>query len=315
MTLPEHIAPMLAVIAKPFDDPDFLFEVKWDGLRCIAFFDGQKQRLQSRNFKEFSPRFPELSPLGRSIEAKNAVVDGEIVTFYNGKPNFLRLQPRIHARTPSKIEWGVREAPVVFIAFDLLFLNDRSLMSQPLKERRSLLTSVAGASPILQLSEATPGQGIAFFEAVKGLALEGIVGKDIKGQYLPGKRSPLWRKIKVLQCEPFVICGYTTNPTGRKDLSAMALGGFIGNDLVYFGLVGTGLSQQEIDRLLDLLAPTTTDKSPFTKALHIPSGIHWVKPQWVCDVEYLELTGDAHLRHPLYRGLRTDLSLQDCVKG
>lgn len=315
MTLPIQIAPMLATLSEPFDDPDFLFEIKWDGLRCIAFIEGERQRLQSRNFKEFTPRFPEFATLGSTIDAKEAVLDGEIVTFYQGKPNFLRLQPRVHARTPARIENGVREAPAVFVTFDLLHLNGQSLMELPFEKRRARLAEIAHPSETLQVSEVTPGQGRALFEAAKGLSLEGIVGKAAYGRYLPGKRSSLWKKVKVLQKEPFIICGFTTNPSGRKDLSSLAIGGLVGGSIVYFGLVGAGLSQHEIDRLLTVLAPIAMPKSPFATPPRLPMPIQWVKPHWVCEVEYLELTGDAHLRHPLYRGLRTDLTPNDCIKG
>lgn len=315
MTLPRQISPMLATLSEPFDAPDFFFEVKWDGLRCIAFIEGETQRLQSRNFKEYGTRFPELSTLREQIDAKDAVLDGEIVTFYQGKPNFLRLQPRIHARASSTIERYAQASPSVFIAFDLLYLNGRSLMDLPLIERRNQLSSLIHPGPILQLSEATESQGLAFYEAVKGLGLEGMVGKASHGRYLPGKRSSLWRKVKVLRLEPFIICGFTTNPTGRRDLSALALGGLVEDQLTYFGLVGTGLSQQEINRLLDILLPTVNPRSPFVNTPRISSPVFWVEPRWVCEVEYLELTGDAHLRHPLYRRLRTDLGPSDCIKG
>ena len=313
MILPHTLQPMLAVASEPYDADDHLFEIKWDGLRCLAFCENGT-RLQSRNLRDLTPRFPELAQIHSSTTGSNMILDGEIVTFFNGKPSFLRLQPRIHARSESGIRAGLTKAPAVYIVFDLLFLNGQSLLEHPLEERRKLLAHVVSPGPVIQLSEITYGHGLALFAAAKDMGLEGVVGKHKNSIYLPGKRSKQWRKVKAVQLGYFLICGYTQNPTGRQDLSALALAVPLGEKYGFYGLVGTGLSQNEINRLLSILTPLATKEPPiFAWPVKSPSGIRWVEPKIICEVEYLELTSDYHLRHPLYLGLRPDKERKDCI--
>jgi DNA ligase D-like protein (predicted ligase) len=315
MTLPQTLQPMLAVASEPYDADDHFFEIKWDGIRCLSFCD-KETRLQSRNLRDLTSRFPELAQIHSLIAGSKVLLDGEIITFLNGKPSFLSLQPRIHARTKSSIYAGMAKAPAVYIVFDLLYLNGQSLLEHPLEERRDLLTRIVSPGQIIQLSEVTRGQGVALFAAAKSMGLEGIVGKDKNSIYLPGKRSKKWRKVKAVRHGYFLICGYTKNPTGRHDLSALALAIPIEQKYGYFGLVGTGLSQNEIDHLLSILTPLSIREPPrFSWPIKSPSGICWVEPKIVCEVEYLELTSDHHLRHPLYLGLRSDKEREDCTIG
>jgi DNA ligase D-like protein (predicted ligase) len=315
MTLPAAIKPMLATASEPFDSPNHLFEVKWDGLRCIAFLDGAT-RLQSRNLKDLSAGFPELNDLHRFVDGHETVLDGEVITLLDGKPNFLKLQRRIHSKTAASIQQAAREVPCIFMAFDLLYLNGRETMSLPLEERRALMTQAVHPEGVLQISETTAEQGTALFEATKRLGLEGVVGKERLSRYLPGKRSTDWRKIKSIKRNTFFICGYTTNPLGRQDLSALALAARVGQQLGFFGLVGTGLSQSIIDSLLVRLSPLRTEAPPpfIWPAPRLPH-LQWVKPVLICEVEYLELTPDLHLRHPCFKGLREDCGENDCRMG
>lgn len=317
--LPPTIPPMLAEPAEPFDDPRCVFEVKWDGMRCIAFRDGNIPgglRLQSRGLRDVTARFPDLAGLRQAVRGPGVVLDGEIVAFHDDKPSFLRLQPRIHARTESSIRSLVKEVPVVFVAFDILYLDGRPVMGHEWGERREMLADALSSHACVQLSEATEGCGIALFEAVKEMGLEGIVGKVRDGAYLPGKRSRLWRKVKALQRGHFLVCGYTVNPTGRNDLSSLALAGIVRGQHVFSGLVGAGLSQSSIDELLHLLAPLHTGSSPeFAWPTEAPTGVRWVRPELVCEVEYLEVTPGGQLRHPVFRGLRRALGSEDCIKG
>src|SRR5690554_3974889 len=315
-SFPQQIRPMLAMPAEPFDSAAHLFEIKWDGLRCLAFL-AENTHLQSRNLREITFQYPELSDLHRIIRADRAILDGEIIVFNEGSgtPNFFKLQSRMHAKTSGSIKAGRRENPVIYVVFDLLFLQEENLLQVPFWKRREYLEGIYAPSPHLILSECFPEQGRSFFAQVKKLGLEGIVAKERNGLYFPGKRSPVWKKSRVTRSAHFIICGYTKNPRGRADLSALVIGlqGRKGEGFWPYGLVGAGLSQGEIDYLLGLLKIRTTEKHPFT---HPPEpsiqNAVWVRPELVCEVEYLEVTPDRRLRHPLYRGLRPEISPEEC---
>ncbi|HHW12631.1 MAG TPA: ATP-dependent DNA ligase [Firmicutes bacterium] len=300
--LPLKIAPMLAVSAPPFDSPDYHFELKWDGIRCLAFLTATT-RLQSRNGREISFQYPELDNLHRQVKVSDVVLDGEIIALADGKPSFFRLQSRMHTTSAAGIREASRTNPVLYVAFDLLYLKGESLMNQPLATRQELLHKVVNPSPHLMISTPIPHAGTALFKQVAALGLEGVVGKDKNSPYLPGKRSPYWKKARVVRNNDFVICGYTTNPQGRPDLSAILVGLYAGKELHSYGLVGTGFSQSEINHLLTLFAGLKRTESPLAAPPMLPN-LHWLEPRLVCEVEYLAVTPDRHLRHPRYKGLR-----------
>ena len=302
MALPRQIPPMLAVSAPPFDSPAYRFEIKWDGLRCLAFLE-EATRLQSRNGRTITFQYPELTDLHRQVNASGVVLDGEIIALADGKPNFSRLQNRMHATSAAGIQAGARQHPVIYVAFDLLYHKGQSLMAHPLEARQEMLYTVVTPGPHLIISEAIPEAGQALFARVAALGLEGVVGKAKNSPYLPGKRSPHWKKARVTKNADFVICGYTVNPQGRADLSALVIGLYAGEKLVSYGLVGTGLGQQEIDHLLRLFSPLLREKPPLVDPPPLKK-VRWLEPCLVCEVEYLAVTPDRHLRHPLYKGLR-----------
>jgi DNA ligase D-like protein (predicted ligase) len=302
MALPMQIAPMLAVSAPPFDSPAYRFEIKWDGLRCLAFLE-ETTRLQSRNGRTITAQYPELNDLHRQVKAAGVVLDGEIIVLADGKPSFSRLQNRMHATSALGIREGVRHNPVIYVVFDLLYHQGQSLMTRPLEVRQEALYSLVTPGPHLIISEPIPETGKALFTQVAALGLEGIVGKAKNSPYLPGKRSPHWKKARVTKEADFVICGYTTNPKGRTDLSALVIGLYAGEKLLSYGLVGAGLGQREIEHLLRLFAPLQQEKTPLANP-PVLKNVRWLKPRLVCAVEFLAVTPDGHLRHPLYKGLR-----------
>ncbi|HEY8391251.1 MAG TPA: non-homologous end-joining DNA ligase [Capillibacterium sp.] len=302
MVLPLRIAPMLAVSAPPFDSPAYSFEIKWDGLRCLAFLE-KATRLQSRNGRTITFQYPELFDLHRQVKAAGVVLDGELIVLADGRPSFSRLQNRMHATSAAGIQAGARHHPVVYVVFDLLYYQGKSLMAQPLEARQELLHQVVTPGPHLIISEAIPGAGQALFDRAAALGLEGVVGKARNSPYLPGRRSPYWKKARVTKSADFVICGYTTKPEGRADLSALVIGLYTGEKLVSYGLVGTGLGKQEIDHLLHLFYPLRRENPPLTDPPALKM-VHWLEPGLVCEVEYLAVTPDRRLRHPLYKGLR-----------
>jgi len=298
------LRPMLAVSSPPFDSPHFLYEVKWDGYRCLAYIVG-KTILQSRNLRDFTPSFPELSNLHYRVKAQPVVLDGEIIILdEKGLPSFNLLK----ARGSLTGEWKVRRAasrfPALFVAFDLLYYRGENIMSKPIEVRKSLLQESVSGSDNLALSNFIDTYGTSFFESCLKQGLEGVMAKEKGSPYLPGRRSSYWRKFKRTQQGQFLILGYQPG-TGRRRLGALLLGEYKNGRLIYRGKVGTGFDREEEERLLMQLERLSTTDPPFKEPVPGLTRPRWVEPRLICKVEYLEETPEGFLRHPSYRGLWT----------
>jgi bifunctional non-homologous end joining protein LigD len=306
---PPTYEPMMAVLtAEPFDDDEWLFEVKWDGHRCLANL-GTSTRLTSRTRRDMTAQFPELIDLHRQLAARNAVVDGEIVALdRDGRPSFERMQDRFH-RTPEELARNKGRVPVQFLAFDLLWLDGQSLLELPLRERRARLEEVLVETRDIRLSQVVEGAGTAFFEQVKALKLEGIVAKRTASPYRPGTRSADWRKIKALCLQDCVIVGWTPGKGGRAaTLGSLLLAVYDDGRLRYAGNVGTGFTHAFLADLLDRLQELQVPKPMFEgfEGTPRPRGARFVRPELVCEVEYLRWTEDNKLRASSFKGLRPD---------
>jgi len=306
---PPTYEPMMAVLtAEPFDDDEWLFEVKWDGHRCLANL-GQATRLTSRTGRDMTAQFPELIDLHRQLAARNAVVDGEIVALdRDGRPSFERMQDRFH-RTPEELARNKGRVPVQFLAFDLLWLDGQPLLELPLHERRARLVEVLVETRDIRLSQVVEGAGTAFFEQVKALQLEGIVAKRAASPYRPGTRSHDWRKIKALCVQDCVIVGWTPGKGGRAaTLGSLLLAVYDDGRLRYAGNVGTGFTHAFLADLLDRLQELQVPQPMFEgfEGTLRPRGARFVRPELVCEVEYLRWTGDNKLRASSFKGLRPD---------
>jgi bifunctional non-homologous end joining protein LigD len=306
---PPTYEPMMAVLtAEAFDDDDWLFEVKWDGHRCLANL-GTSTRLTSRTTRDMTAQFPELIDMHRQLAARNAVVDGEIVALdRNGRPSFERMQDRFH-RTPEELARNKGRVPVQFLAFDLLWLDGQSLLDLPLAERRARLVEVLVETKDIRLSQVVEGAGKAFFDQVKALGLEGIVAKRAVSPYRPGTRSHDWRKIKALCLQDCVIVGWTPGKGGRAaTLGSLLLAVYDGGRLRYAGNVGTGFTHAFLADLLARLEELQVDKPQFEgfEGNLRPRGARFVRPELVCEVEYLKWTQDDKLRASSFKGLRPD---------
>lgn len=308
--LPDHLRPMLAKLSLPFDSPEFHYEIKWDGYRCLAFLNGAT-RLQSRNLKELSGLFPELSSLHLQCRKAGCLLDGEIVTFRNGLPSFQRLQKRAQLCSPEQIRTASRSDPVVYIAFDLLYLEEKPVYHAPWKERRGLLLDLVRPTELFILSEAIPARGVEFFQAAAAKGLEGVMAKRADSPYLPGKRSDFWLKFKSRRKGYFVICGYRLQLKDCR-IRSLILGAYQDEQLIFRGTVGSGLPPSELDTIKQLLEELETEVCPFTGATLRKKGITWLEPRLVCEVEYLELTDEGYLRHPSFKNFRPDLKTEDC---
>lgn len=305
------LRPMLAVAGEVFNSDEHIFEVKWDGYRCLAYL-GATTALRSRNLKDFTPVFPELGGLHNACRELPAIVDGEVVVFDNGQPSFNKLQARGRLVDRGRVQAAARTSPALYVAFDLLYAGGTPLMEKTLKERKDILEQVMSSTGGLIVSQFVPGQGLEFAEACTAKGLEGVMAKRLDSPYLPGRRSRYWRKIHDHPVADLVICGYQPGRGGRR-LGALVLGCYREGQLVYCGKVGTGFDRAEEDMLLKLLDVLAEPDA----VLRLPEierrRTRWTKPLLVCAVRYLALTGEGLLRHPSYQGLREDKSPRECV--
>lgn len=298
-----RVRPMLAESAPgPFDRAGWLFEVKWDGYRALAFLEregeGGRTRLQSRNMRNLTPNYPGLGQLHQGLEGRSALVDGEIVALRDGRPDFQTLQ--------------AGGGPVIFVAFDLLALDGVVVTGYPLVERRELLARRLSPAVELVLSSAVADQGVEFYNAAVENGLEGIIGKRGDSRYHPGRRTRDWLKVRNVRRVYAVVAGYTRGADARP-FGALVLGLF-GSDgrLHYAGHVGTGFGEREMKALLSRLGEPTECALAGGEPRSMRGRVVWVEPRTVVEVEYLEWTREARLRHPVYRGVRPDQEAGDC---
>ena len=310
--VPKTINPMLARMARhPFDSSDHLFELKWDGIRALAYIDGGQLRLQSRNLKDITHHFPELSVLPKLVKADQAILDGELVCFdQEDRPSLSRMQQRLQRQATGRV---VRSPRVHFVAFDLLFLRGKSVMNEPLEQRKNLLHEVLKPTEVAQACDFIETDGNAFFQATCDHGLEGIMAKDKSGVYLAGKRSTSWLKVKrVRECE-FVIGGYAFGGQRKELFSSLLLGLYDDRQgFAFVGQVGTGISKTEARQLHSLLEPLHISDRPFANPPNLQKFIYWCRPELVCRVEYGEFTTEGKLRYPVYQMLRDDKPATDC---
>jgi bifunctional non-homologous end joining protein LigD len=299
---PGFIPPMLAtLVAAPFDDPDWLFEVKWDGFRVEAIVDDGDVRLWTRGEQDASRYFGDFLRRPDWIAARSAVVDGEVIALDDrGEPDFAALQAGIKGR--GSLTHGPN--PFVYEVFDLLHLDGRSLLEEPLEERRRLLAGALRADPRVRLSEHVERDGLAFFEAAKARALEGIMAKDRHSPYLPGKRSLAWQKIKIRPEQELVVGGWAKGTGKAVDLGALLVGVYEDAALRYAGKVGAGFTDANRAELLAAIGPLAADESPFTPPPPRPvsRSALWLRPELVIRAEFAGWTGDGLVRQAAYKG-------------
>jgi bifunctional non-homologous end joining protein LigD len=296
---------MLAtLVGAPFDDPDWLFEVKWDGFRVETVVDGDRVRLWTRGEQDAARYFgPFLDP-PTWIAAKGAIVDGEVIALDgHGEPDFALLQARIKGRGTA-----AEPTPFVYEVFDLLHLDGRSLLDEPLEERRGLLTDVLRPDPRVRLSEHVEADGLAFFEAARVRGLEGIMAKDRRSPYLPGKRSDRWQKVKIRPEQELVVGGWAAGTGKAVDLGALLVGVYEDGALRYAGKVGAGFTNDSRAELLAAVAPLAAETPPFVAPPPRAAArdAHWIRPELVIRAEFAGWTGDGLVRQASYKGIELE---------
>ncbi len=303
--MPQRIEPMLATLAaKPFSDQNWLFEIKWDGYRVQAVVADKAVRIWTRNLHDAETYFPRLLTPATWIEAREAIVDGEVVALDDdGRPDFGLLQERL----------GDKSAPgLVFQAFDLLYLDGRSLLDVPLEDRKRLLKSVLRPHPRVRFAAHVDGEGLAFFEAARDQGLEGVIAKLRRSRYEPGRRSSSWLKLKIRPEQELVVGGWTPGEGQAKDLGAVAVGVYEDGRLRFSGKVGSGFDARTRRVVLDRLAAIETDDPPFDPPPPRDyrgrwggdlGGIHWVRPELVIRAELGGWSRDGMVRQAAFKGI------------
>lgn len=294
-----------------FDSPDWAFQVKWDGVRILAHIDSGRVLLFNKRLHERTRQYPEIvRELAESIQAEQAVLDGEVICLVNGKPHFGRVLQRDWATNPASIKNLVGRLPVAFVVFDIVLLNGELLGKRSFEDRQALLREAVGTGKVVFPTDTFNGDGCSLFQAVVARDMEGIVAKQRQSPYLIGKKSDLWRKIKNTKRQCFVAAGCTLQ--GQRP-NALLLGAYLGEALVYVGRVGIGLTEKLIDTLSSRFPRDGSVRSPFAHPPRLRGEtIQWFTVFPVVNVEFLEWTDDMKLRHPKIIGFCTSPS-SSCV--
>ena len=296
------------------------FEIKWDGMRVIAFIDEAGVRLQSANLLDATASFPELIGLADATDGLESVVlDGEVVAFADdGRPSFGRIQDRMHVKDPTEAQRRARANPVSYVVFDLLHINGTDTMRLPLTDRRRLLDQTLEPGLHWRLAEVHTEGAAELLAVVTEQRLEGLIAKQDASQYLEGKRSPSWRKIKPRRRQEFVVGGWTEGRDGRQGSIGSLLLGYhdAAGELRHAGSVGSGLDAESLVEWGRLVTESARAESPFAGPPPASLGrtFHWIDPIHVVEVAFGEWTADGNLRHPSYLGRRTDKDPREVVR-
>jgi bifunctional non-homologous end joining protein LigD len=303
--MPHGIQPMLATLVKePFDHPDWIFEVKWDGYRAVAEIRDKAVSLYSRNGISFDKKFSPVVDSLRTLRC-DAVLDGEIVVVDDqGRPDFQILQ---HHR-----DFG--SGHLLYTVFDLLYFQGHDLTGLPLVRRKELLKSILPSTPTIRFSDHVWKEGILFYSVAKEKGLEGIIAKHSQSVYEAGRRSPQWLKMKVQLTQEAVIGGFTEPGGGRKYFGALVLGVYEGSRLTPIGHVGSGFTANHLSDIHARLEPLIQKECPFNVKPETHAAVTWVKPELVCEVALSGWTEDAAMRHPIFLRLREDKAAAEAVR-
>jgi bifunctional non-homologous end joining protein LigD len=308
----------LATLAeRPFSDPAWLFEIKYDGVRVLASRRGDRVELYGRSGQDTTSRYPEVVRALRALPVDSFVIDGEIVALDDaGRPSFQRLQPRMALTDPREIERAAAKRPAIGVFFDCLMLDDRDLRKLPLVDRKECLRLLVPSLGVIRYGDHVAEAGEAFFELASERRLEGMVAKKARSLY-SGARTRDWIKIKCQRRQEFVIGGYTDPQGSRGHFGALHLGVYDGPAsaprLVYVSKVGTGFDDALLKTILDKLRPLSRSAPPFdTGAIPTGRGDHWVEPRLVAEVRFTDWTEDGGIRHPTFIGLRDDKKPTEC---
>lgn len=304
----KNIKPMLiGVEGEAFDSDEYLYELKLDGERCIAYLDGDGTDLRNKRNMKMLPKVPELSQIHKQVKCR-CILDGELAVIHEGKPDFFLIQKRSMMSNPMKIELEAQRHPACFTAFDILYYEDHPVTDLPLTERKKLLESVVREEfARFAVSRSIEGQGTAFYQLAEQQNLEGIVAKWKDSRYYFDKRTKDWIKCKNLKDSDYVVCGYIPK---ENHMTSIILGQYRDRQLIYKGHVTLGVGGESFRKIREL---PKINYPP----MDVPDGNEnavWVQPQLVCTVKYMMKTESGSLRQPVFKGLRTDKQPKECLE-
>ena len=306
-SFPDEVRPMQAAsVEAPFSSPEYIFEVKWDGLRCVLFRDPSGHvRLQDRALNDITADVPEVVAAGKRVPA-GSVIDGELVaTDSDGRPNYPRLRRRLAAGAELK-----DEIPTAYLAFDALYLEGKPLLRQPVIRRRARLARSVEAGGHMFVPDHIENDGVELFEACLERGLEGVVAKHVQSPYVPGQRSPFWLKVKAVKSDDFVVIGWM----GERPFDALVVGYHEDGRLLPCGTVGGGYDDQAMSLIRERLVELATDTSPLEPAPIVTKPVRWVRPELVVSIRYSEWSPDGTLRFPIFNGVRPEVLPDEAVR-
>jgi bifunctional non-homologous end joining protein LigD len=311
--VPEEIEPMLGRTGPlPESSAEWGFEFKWDGVRAITYWDGQRIRLESRNHLDMTFRYPELRDLGAAL-GLNAAVDGEIVALdEHGRPSFSRLQQRMHADKPGSLQVRL-DVPIRYYIFDLLHLNGMTVLDRTYEQRRDLLDRLKIRHPYCRVPTSYRGTGQEILGVARAHGLEGIMCKRLDSPYRAGRRSDDWRKVKAVNAREFIIGGFKYGPNGKDRIAVLELGAYDADlRLRFVGAAGTGFSAPDHRILLRRLEPIRVSENVFYDEID-RKDVVFVTPRYVAEIEYRRRLAGGPLQQAAYKGLRIDKSAGDVL--
>ena len=315
--MPDLIEPMQALLAEgiPRAADRYGFEFKWDGIRAVCYWNGQSFRLQTRNRKEVTARYPELWALRDSLAGRRAILDGEIVALdERGRPSFEQLQQRMGLTSQADVQREMQVTPVAYLLFDIMYLDTQLLLSEPYLARRQRLLGLELAGTHWQTPPHQVGEGETMFRASLENGLEGVIAKRLDSVYEPGRRSGAWLKVKNRLRQEFVIGGWVEGEGRRQGLpGALLVGYYKDGQLVYASKVGTGFTDAKLAEIARQMKPLERETSPFEVG-RPPGNAHFVEPRLVAEIEFSEWTRGRELRAPSFKGLRDDKDPRDVVR-
>lgn len=303
----KNIKPMLiGEMQEAFDSPDYIYELKLDGDRCIAYLDKNGTDLRNKRNAKMLPKVPELSEIHKRVKYP-CILDGELIVVKDGKPDFSEIQRRVITSNSFKIKLASSRLPAAFTAFDILYYKDHEVTDLPLMQRKELLEKNIKENERLAVSRYIEEHGTEFYKLAEQNQLEGIVAKRKDSKYYFDKRTKDWIKIKNLMDDDFVVCGYILKDKG---VSSIILGQYsVNKELIYKGHVILGISSADFK----IIKSMKESSMPFNQ---LPSGNQnavWIEPVLVCIVKYMMKTASGGLRQPVYKGLREDKEPKDCI--